>query len=52
MMTERDGMSREVGGRFKKEDAYVFLWLFHVNIWEKPLQYCKVIILKLKTKLN
>ena len=23
-------------------------WLIHVNVWQKPLQYCKVIHLQLK----
>ena len=23
------------------------LWLIHVNVWQKPLQYCKVISLQL-----
>ena len=26
-------------------------WLIHVNIWQKPLQYCKVISLQL-IKIN
>ena len=26
-------------------------WLIHVNVWQKPLQYCKVISLQL-TKIN
>ena len=26
-------------------------WLIHVNVWQKPLQYCKVIILQL-IKIN
>ena len=50
--TERGGMGREVGGRFKREGTYVYLWLIHVDVWQKPSQYCKVIILQLKTKLN
>ena len=25
-------------------------WLIHVNVWQKPLQYCKVINLQLKLK--
>ena len=25
-------------------------WLIHVNVWQKPLQYCKVISLQLKLK--
>ena len=27
---------------------YVYLWLIHVDVWQKPTQYCKVIILQLK----
>ena len=23
-------------------------WLIHVNVWQKPLQYCKAISLQLK----
>ena len=36
-----------VGERFKKEGIYVYLWLIHVDIWHKPIQYCKAIILQL-----
>ena len=25
-----------------------FLWLTHVDVWQKPIQYCKTIILQLK----
>ena len=28
--------------------THVHLWLIHVDIWQKPSQYCKVIILQLK----
>ena len=28
--------------------TYVYLWLIHVNVWQKPEQYYKAIILKLK----
>ena len=27
---------------------HVHPWLIHVNIWQNPLQYCKVISLQLK----
>ena len=42
-----DGMGRrwEVGSGW---GAHVHPWLFHVNVWQKPLQYCKVISLQLK----
>ena len=33
------GMGKEVGGRFKKEGTYVYQWLIHVDIWQKPAQY-------------
>ena len=34
--------------RFKTEWTYIYLWLVHVNVWQKPTQYCKAIILQLK----
>ena len=27
---------------------YVYLWLIYVDLWQKPTQYCKVLILQLK----
>ena len=33
----------EVGGRFKRKSTYVYQWLIHVNVWQKPTQYCKSI---------
>ena len=41
-------MGSEVGGRFKREGTYVHLWLIHVDVWEKPTQYCKAVIFLLK----
>ena len=35
-------------GRLKKEGTYVYLWLIHVDAWQKPTQYCKAIVLQLK----
>ena len=40
----------EVGGRFKREETYVCLWLIHGDVWKKPTQYCTAIILQLKKK--
>ena len=37
-----------MGGRFKREGTYVYLWLIDVDVWQKPTQYCKAIILQLK----
>ena len=36
------------GGRFKRERTYVYLWQSHVDVWQKPTQHCKAIILQLK----
>ena len=41
-------MGWEVGGRFKTKETYVYLWLIHVDVWQKPTQYGKAIILQLK----
>ena len=37
-----------VGGWFKRGGIYVYLWLIHVDVWQKPTQHCKAIILQLK----
>ena len=41
------GVGREVevglGGR-----EHISLWLIHTDVWQKPSQHCKVIILQLK----
>ena len=44
-------MGWDMGGSFKSEGAYVYLWLIHVDAWQKPEQYCKAII-QLKKKKN
>ena len=36
------------GGTFKKKGIYLYLWLIHVDIWQKSMQYYKAIILQLK----
>ena len=46
-MSLRDGMVREVGGG-SGWGTHVHTWLTYVNVWQKPLQYCKVISLQLK----
>ena len=41
------------GGRWEGGSGWgthVHPWLIHVNVWQKPLQYCKVISLQLKEK--
>ena len=39
---EGDGRGVQDGG------IHVHLWLIHIDVWQKPSQYWKVIILQLK----
>ena len=48
--TQRGGMGREMGGRFKRKGIYVYLWLIHVEVGQKPTKFYKAIILQLKNK--
>ena len=41
-------MGWEVGESFRREERYVLMWLIHVDVWQKPTQHCKAIILQLK----
>ena len=43
-------MWREMGGRFKKEGAYVYPWLILVDVRQKTKKFCKAIIIQLKNK--
>ena len=31
-INHRGGMERKIGGRFKRERIYVYLWLIHVEV--------------------
>ena len=47
------GQPRGLGGGGMWEGVqnggtHVYLWPIHVDVWQKPSQYCKVIILQLK----
>ena len=44
-MTLNDGMRREVGGS-SGQGTHVHPWLIHIHVWQKPLQYCKVVSLQ------
>ena len=46
--TQRGGMGWEVGGRLKRDRTRVYLGLIHVDLWRKPTQHRKTIILQLK----
>ena len=44
-----EGWDGEGGGRRGSGwGTHVHPWLIHVNVWQKPLQYCKVISFQLK----
>ena len=45
-------MECEVAGRLERERTCVHLWLIRVDVWQKPAQYCKPIILQLKINEN
>ena len=41
------GVGWGLGGKLKTEGAYVYLWLIHIVLWQKPTQHCKEITLQL-----
>ena len=44
-----EGWDGEGGGRGgSRWGTHVHPWLIHVNVWQKPPQYCEVISLQLK----
>jgi len=47
-ITQRDGVGREVEGGVQDGGTHVLPWMIHVDVWQKPQQYCKVIRLQLK----
>ena len=45
-------MGWEVTGRLRREGTYVYLWLIHVDVWQKPTQYCNYPSIKNKLRKN
>ena len=44
-----EGWGGEGGGRgIQDGGTHVHTWLIHVDVWQKPAQYCKVFSLQLK----
>ena len=41
-------MGWDIGKNFKREGTDVYLWLIHVDVWQKLTQNCKAIFLQLK----
>ena len=36
----------EMGGVFRSNRTYVNLWLIHVDVWQRPTQYYRAIVLQ------
>ena len=36
----------EMGGTFRREGTYVYLWLIHVDVWQKPTVLRLLLFLK------
>ena len=32
-----------MGGRCKREGIHVYIWLIHVDVWQKPTKFCKAV---------
>ena len=41
-------MGWELKERFKSNGTYVYLWLIDFDVWQKPTQHCRAIILQLE----
>ena len=46
------GDRRELRRELRRKAMYVYPWWIHVDVWWKPSQYCKGILLQLKVKQN
>ena len=46
------GVGWEMGRKLKREGTCEHLWLIHADVWQKPTQYCKAILLQLKMNEN
>ena len=45
----QEGQGEEGSGRGVQDGGtHMYPWLIHVDAWQKPSQYCRVIILQLK----
>ena len=44
-----EGQGVEGGGSFEREGTYVYLWLTHVNDWQKPAQHSILCTVSMKS---
>ena len=42
--------SSHILGDYPNKSIYVYLWLIHIDVWQKPAQFCKAVIFQLKNK--
>ena len=45
---DQEAWDGEEGGKVQDGGDKYILWLMHIDVWQKPTQHCKVIILQLK----
>ena len=43
-VTTLKGMGREMRALLRRQGTYVYLWLIHVDVWQKPTHYKEVIL--------
>ena len=47
-----EGWDGEGGETEGQDGGHIHPWLIHVNVWQKPPQYCQVISLQFKNKIK
>ena len=47
-VTIHKDMGREIGGKFRKEGRWVYLWVILVDVWQKATKFCESNIIQLK----
>ena len=45
---KRKNKKKRITAKARREGTFVYLWLIHFDVWQKPTQCCKAIILQLK----
>ena len=45
-------MGMDMGRKFERAGTYVYLWLIHVDVWQKPTKSFKAVICQLIKNLK
>ena len=48
LTTWKSGIGWQAERKFRREETRVYLWLTHVDVWQRPTQYCGAGIPQLK----